>query len=364
MRVEELDTPAVTVDLDVMEQNIHRLQNYCREHGLALRPHTKTHKIPEIAKKQVEAGSRGITVAKVGEAEVMAEAGLDNILIAYPVLGTSKLERLTKLAQMRRVNVALDSEEAMEGISTAANDAGCHVEILIEYDMGLNRCGVQSVAEFVMLAQAVEKSPGVGFSGMMFYPGHIWDLPPDQGPALRGLGEKIQEIQEALKKAGLASKIISGGSTPTAFNSHLVQGLTEMRPGTYVFNDMNEVRVGACQLPQCALKVEVTVVSNAVKGKAMIDGGSKTFSSDRLISGDRAGFGYITEYPEIKFESMSEEHGHLDLSRSSYRPQVGEKLTIVPNHVCACVNMHDQIYYHRQGVVEGAWKIEGRGKVR
>jgi D-serine deaminase-like pyridoxal phosphate-dependent protein len=364
MRIEELDTPAVIVDLDILQSNVRSLADYCRTHALGLRPHTKTHKIPAVAKMQIEAGSLGITVAKVGEAEVMAAAGLDNILIAYPVLGESKLERLTRLALERKITVALDSMEALEGISAAAKKANCQIDILIEFDMGMQRCGLQSVEDLVKMALTVEKFPGVRFAGIMFYPGHIWDLPPDQSPALRQLSDKILGIREELGKTGLACEIVSGGSTPTAYNSHWVQGLTEIRPGTYVFNDMNEVGVHACQLSQCALKIMVTVVSNAVDGRAMFDGGSKTFSGDRLISGDKTGFGYVTERPDIKFYSMSEEHGHLDLTHSSYKPKVGEKFTIIPNHVCACVNMHDQLYFHRKGIVEGSWTVAGRGKIR
>jgi D-serine deaminase-like pyridoxal phosphate-dependent protein len=364
MQVEELDTPAVIVDLEILENNILSLSSYCRQQGLGLRPHTKTHKIPAIAKMQMESGCSGITVAKVGEAEVMANAGLDNILIAYPVLGPSKLERLAKLAQTRKITVSLDSVEAVNGIAAAAKKAGCEVNILIEFDMGMHRCGLQSVEELVRMARTVDELPGARFSGILFYPGHIWDLPAAQGAALQQLSLKIQEIREGLKKRGLGCETVSGGSTPTAYNSHLVQGLTEIRSGTYVFNDMNEVGIRVCQLSQCALKVLVTVVSNAVAGSAMIDGGSKTFSGDRLLSGDKTGFGHVVEHPQIKFVSMSEEHGHLDLTRSSYKPTVGEKFSIIPNHVCTCVNMHDQIYYHRKGIVEGSWIVEGRGKIR
>src|SRR5438093_10424584 len=184
MRIEELDTPAVAVDWDIMQDNIRSLADYCRRHGIGLRPHTKTHKIPAIAKMQVQSGSQGITVAKVGEAEVMAAAGLDDIFVAYPVLGASKLDRLAKLARNRKITAGVDSMEAVEGLSAAANRSGCHISILIEFDMGMHRCGLQSPEAFVNMAGKVEKLPGIRFAGMMFYPGHIWDLPPDQSPAL------------------------------------------------------------------------------------------------------------------------------------------------------------------------------------
>ena len=174
----------------------------------------------------------------------------------------------------------------------------------------------------------------------------------------------MDAITAALRDAGLECPLVSGGSTPTARNSHLVRGLTEIRAGTYVFNDLNEAGVGACKLADCAVKVLVTVVSTAVSGRVVIDGGSKTFSSDLLLSGDRQHFGYVTEQPDLKFVSMSEEHGHLDIAPGQRKPAVGEKLTIIPNHVCACVNLHDQIFYHRGEVVDGCWRVAGRGRIQ
>jgi D-serine deaminase-like pyridoxal phosphate-dependent protein len=293
----------------------------------------------------------------------MAAAGLEDILIAYPVLGQSKCERLAKLAQHKKISVSLDSVEVAQGISEAATRAGATVSILVEFDVGMRRCGVQSSDAWLRVAQTVDKLPGVRFSGLMFYPGHIWAALPEQGPALENLSRVIEEIQLKCKQSGLNCGIVSGGSTPTAYNSHLVRGLTETRPGTYVFNDMNETKAGYSQLSDCALRVQATVVSNAVQGRAMIDGGSKTFSGDRLISGDKQGFGFVTEHPDTRFTSMSEEHGHLDLGPTD-QVHVGEKLSIIPNHVCACVNMHNQIYYHRKGIVEGSWTVEGRGKIQ
>jgi len=363
MRIEELDTPALTIDLDIMERNLCSLSDYSRKHGLKLRPHTKTHKIPAIAKMQIASGCSGITVAKVGEAEVMASAGLEDILIAYPVVGQSKCERLARLAQQRKISVSLDSIDVARGISEAATRAGSKVNILVEFDMGMRRCGVQTVEAWLSVAQAVDKLSGVQLSGLMFYPGHIWEALQEQGPALDKISRVIEEIQATAKQNGLNCEVVSGGSTPTAYNSHLVRGLTEMRPGTYVFYDMNETKAGYSQLSDCALRVQVTVVSKAVQGRAMVDGGSKTFSGDRLISGDKQGFGFVVEHPDTQFTSMSEEHGHLDLGPSD-RVTVGERLSIVPNHVCACVNMHNQIYYHRKGIVEGSWTVEGRGKIQ
>ncbi len=362
MTVDELETPAIIADLNIVEANVARMANYARQQNLALRPHTKTHKIPALAKLQVVSGCHGITVAKTGEAEVMANAGLDNILVAYPVFGEAKLERLAALALAARITVAVDSEVTIDAIAAAARRAHSSIDILVEVDVGMRRCGVNGSADALRLAQYVDGTRGVRFAGIMIYPGHIWVRPEEQAGPLRLVGEKLSEILALLDHSGLSCDVVSGGSTPTAMQSHLIPGLTEIRPGTYIFNDRNSLGVGACTLTDCALRVVSTVVSTAVQDRAIIDAGTKTLSSDRWLSGG-SGCGLVVEHPEINFESMSEEHGHLNLSGSEYRPRIGDRVSIVPNHVCACVNLHNRIWYHRGGVVEGFWPVEGRGCV-
>ena len=361
--IDQLETPAVVVDLDVLEANIARLAGYSQRHRLRLRPHTKTHKIPTIAQMQVAAGSHGITVAKAGEADVMANAGLDNILLAYPVFGQKKLARLATLALQKKITIAVDSAVTAEAISRAAQSAGSTFDLLVELDVGMRRCGVASADQAERLAKIIDTLPGVRFAGLNLYPGHIWVPPAEQAKPLQEVSAKVGEVLDRLSRSGLNCEVVSGGSTPTALQSHLVEGLTEIRPGTYIFNDRNTLGIGACSLADCALRVIVTVVSTAVPGRAIIDGGSKTFSSDRLLSGIREGFGHIHEYPDILFEGMSEEHGHLNLEASVHSLRIGDRLSIIPNHVCACVNMHDRIFYQRKGVVEGVWPIAGRGRV-
>ena len=353
----------MVVDLDVLEQNLERLAAYASKHNLKVRPHTKTHKIPAIARMQMQAGSHGITVAKSCEAVVMAAGGLDNILVAYPVFGEAKVNRLAELARDRQITVAVDSLTTAQGISYAAVKTGTLVRLLIELDVGMRRCGVSSPEEATALAAAIGKLPNVRFAGITCYPGHIWNRPEEQSAALAVVSDKIDAALSHLSAAGFECEIVSAGSTPTAFKSHMVRSLTEIRPGTYVFNDRNTMGVGACERSQCALRVITTVVSTAVPGRAVIDGGTKTFSSDRLLSGTQAGFGEVVEDPTIVFESMSEEHGQLDVSASDTKLRVGDKLSLIPNHVCACVNMHDRIWYHRNGVVQGSWQVAGRGKV-
>lgn len=363
VHITELETPAVIVDLDALEGNLRRLAEYGQQHGLMVRPHTKTHKIPAIARMQIDSGCHGITVAKTGEAVVMAAGGLDDILVAYPVLGSEKLDRLAALARDRNIIVAMDSAVTAQALSAAAHKAGSTIRLRIEIDVGMRRCGVSSPEDALALASEIKKLPNVTFAGINFYPGHVWQQPGDQSAGLQAVSDRIDSVLKRLSSAGFSCEVISGGSTPTAYNSHLIPHINEIRPGTYVFNDRNTLGIGACTLDECALRVMLTVVSTAVPGRAIIDGGSKTFSSDRLISGDGKGFGYIVEDPSTNFESMSEEHGHLDITSSGTSFRVGDKLTIIPNHVCATVNMHDRIWYHRNGVVEGSWQVEARGKV-
>lgn len=312
---------------------------------------------------QIDSGCAGITVAKSGEAAVMAAGGLDDILVAYPVFGTAKLDRLATLARDVKLTMAVDSAITARAVSEAAKRIGSAIRLLVEIDVGMRRCGVSTKEEAAALAAEIDRLPNVSFAGITFYPGHVWQLPENQSAALEALGERIGSVLESLSAQGLTCETISGGSTPTAYNSHLISHINEIRPGTYVFNDRNTLGVGACRLEDCALRVVVTVVSTAVPGRAIIDGGSKTFTSDRLISGDTKGFGYIVEDPSTCFETMSEEHGHLDITNSGRSFTIGDKLSIIPNHVCACVNMHDRIWFHRNGVVEGSWNVEARGKV-
>lgn len=364
MHVSELDTPALVVDLDILERNIREMASYCGDHGLALRPHIKTHKVPAVAKMQIAAGARGITVAKLGEAELMAGNGVEDILVAYPIVGAPKLRRLVALSRHAALTVATDSLEVAQGISQAAAEAGAKIRVLAEMDAGLRRCGVQSTAELVELAHGINRLPGVEFEGFMFFPGHVRAVPEQQPALLREIDERLAEAQGSLFRSGVQVKTVSGGSTPTAFRSHLMKTLTEIRPGTYVYNDMNTVTVGAADLAQCAVTVHTTVVSNAVRGRVVVDGGSKTFSSDPFRGGDGRGFGYAVEYPDVTLESMSEEHGHVDVSRTQRAFRIGERVRFIPNHVCTTVNLHSDIWGVRGDTVVEQWKVEGRGLLR
>ena len=364
MHISELETPAVVVDLDVMDQNLSRMADYCRTHQLLLRPHTKTHKIPELAKRQLASGATGITVAKIGEAEVMLDAGITDILIAYPIVGAEKAKRLATIAERARITVSLDSEEAASAISEGASRKGTRVGILIELNVGFDRCGLGDEVEVLRLAKKVTSLPGLEFKGLMFFPGHFGVLPEQRSVLRAQVNEFLDRVIEACAREKLPLSIVSGGSTPAAYESDFFHGVNEVRPGTYIFNDRNTVGVSAASLDDCALSVLVTVVSTGVPGRAVIDGGSKTFSSDRYQAEDGNGFGLVKEDHAALIERLSEEHGHVNIARSDRRYKVGDRLSVIPNHVCTTVNMHDEIYGVRGEQVEVVWRVEGRGKVR
>jgi D-serine deaminase-like pyridoxal phosphate-dependent protein len=364
MHFRELSTPALTIDLSIVERNLDRMATLCREQGVGLRPHTKTHKTPQVAQLQMDRGAVGLTVAKVGEAEVMANAGLDEILIAYPVFGREKLDRLAKVARERKILVSLDDEHTAQELSRAASAQGAKVGVLVEFDAGFHRCGLQPGPGCVELVRKIEKMPGLEYRGLMTYFGNVWGPEDERKKEMKGVAEQVAKALDAFEKAKIPVRILSGGSTPSAPFAGQIPGLTEIRPGTYVYNDLNTMYQGACRLEDCATRVVVTVVSTAVPGRAIIDAGSKTLSSDALGSGPKTGYGCVAEAPDAPLIKLNEEHGHIDITNSSHRFQVGDVLTVVPNHVCTCVNMHDEAYLLRDEQVVDCWRIAARGKIR
>jgi D-serine deaminase-like pyridoxal phosphate-dependent protein len=358
--IDDLDTPVPLVDVDRMHANLRRAAGYCRTHGLAWRPHTKTHKSPALAALQVRAGAVGVTVATVREAEVMAGT-VDDLLLAYPPFGRAKLERLMALPEHVRLTVGLDSAEAMRGLAEAARAAGRRVGVLVEVDAGMGRVGVQSAADAVALARASADEEGIDYRGVMFYPGHVRDNVDRQDAALRTLSERVDGVLEALGRAGVPARVVSGGSTPTFWRSHEVQGLTEVRPGTNIFNDRTTAEIGACAWDEVAYSVLATVVSTSVPGQAVVDAGSKALAKEE-IRADTAGYGALLDRRDVMVKSVSEEHGLLDLSRTDWRPKVGERVRIVPNHVCVSVNLHERLYGVRGGQVAEVWDVAARGR--
>jgi D-serine deaminase-like pyridoxal phosphate-dependent protein len=358
--LEELLTPAAVVDLDRMEANLDRMAGYAREHGLRLRPHTKTHKSPELAAEQVRRGAAGLTVAQLHEAQVMAAVSRD-VLLAHPPVGAPKIRRMFELPEGFDLTVGLDSVESLEMVAEAARRTGREVGILVELDLGMHRVGIGDVADAVRLCRRCVELDGVRWRGIMFYPGHIREHVSEQEPAIDRLGTDLDRALRALRDAGLEPEIVSAGSTPAAWSSHRLPGLTEIRPGTYIFNDRTTALIGACAWEDCAYSVLATVVSTAVAGQAVVDAGSKALFREDLRGVADTGFGAVLDRPDVVVKSMSEEHGLLDLSATDWRPRVGDLVRIVPNHVCVSVNLHDAVWGVRGQAVERRWPVAARG---
>ena len=338
-----IETPVGYVDLQRARTNARRTAEYAQAHDMAWRPHIKTHKSLEIAGLQLEAGARGLTVATLREAEVMS--GLtDDILLAYPPVGKAKLSRLMRLPDSLDLKVGLDSQEVLRALAGAAAEARRTVGVLVELDAGLGRVGVQTPAELVTLADLANDLDGVSFRGLMFYPGHIRIAEEDQTEHIAEANTKLAAALDALATAGLEAEIVSGGSTPTLRRSHEFQGLTEIRSGSCIFHDREGLSVGVASVDDLAYTVLATVVSTAVPGHAVVDAGSKALAKEGR--GEGAGFGVLLDRPEVVVSSLSEEHGVLDISSSAWRPVIGERVRIVPNHVCVSVNLQDHLLVH------------------
>ena len=347
MHIYDLDTPALVVDLDVLERNIRNMAEHCANLGIALRVHTKTHKVPEIAKMQLAAGSQGITCQKLGEADVMARAGIDDILIPYNLVGKPKVRRLTALAQMVDIMVAVDSLDTAKGISEQAAEDGCTIRILIELDAGGKRCGVQSPEAAPELAKQVMALPGLSLQGVMTYPSALRVKP------------FLRETVSLFHGGDLPCPVISGGGTGSEAASKEI-GCTEHRSGSYAYEGLTRVnRKTGLDPERCALRMITTVVSVPTRDRIIIDGGQKTFESYPPTP-----YGLIIEQPDAKIYGMSVEHGHVDVSQCDHHFHVGEKLSVIPLHQGKVANMHDELVGARNGQVEVIWRIEGRGKVR
>ena len=359
--IAQLDTPALLVDIDIMERNLARAATYASAHGLALRPHVKTHKSPHVAARQVALGAAGVTCATPFEALVMSEVTND-ILVAFPPVGAQRAARLAALPSAVRLTVALDSPEAVADLAEAASAARRRASVYVELDVGMHRVGMPNVDEAIALAKRVVAEPALDFAGIAFYPGHVREPVDGQDAKLRGLSDALAGALQRFTAAGVMPRVVSGGSTPTLWRTHEIEGVTEFRPGTYVFNDRTTAVIGACGWDDCALTVLATVVSTAVPGQAVIDAGTKALGREPVRGADGEGFGQLLEHPEVVVDRMSEEHGVLDVSRSDWRPQVGERVRVIPNHVCIVVHLNDLVYGVRNGKLETSWPVAARGR--
>jgi D-serine deaminase-like pyridoxal phosphate-dependent protein len=360
---ESIPTPSILIDAAVVRRNINRMADYARSQQLGLRPHTKTHKSKMLGRMQLDAGAVGLTVAKAGEAAVMADV-CDDILMAYPAVDPQKCRDLAELARTKTVRVGVDSMVAVEGLAVAARSANTTIGILVDLDVGNHRTGVQYGKEALALAQQVASQRGVRLDGLMFFPGHLSTTSPAKQKAeLLRIDEMLQGVIELWRRHGLEAKIVSGGSTPSAMQSHLITRMTEIRPGTYVYNDMNCVHGRCATLDDCAARIISTVVSTAVPGQVVLDAGSKTLTSDRCGPAPESGHGFIMEYPQAKITKLSEEHGQVDVAACDRAPKVGDRVTVVPNHICPCVNLQDRVWCQEPGESPRPIPVDARGRV-
>lgn len=357
-----LQTPVLVIEETVVGSNLAKLAAYAKRSSFGIRPHTKTHKSIEMAQRQMAAGAVGLTAAKVGEAELMVSASAD-IFLAYPAVDPARCGRLALLARVNTVRVAVDSKVALNVLSAAAQQAGSVIGILVDLDVGLHRTGVQSPQDALEMAQTVARTPSLRLDGLFFYPGQVWAPAAEQRDPLEKVAETLQQTLDLWSRCGLAAPIVSGGSTPTAYQSHLIPQITEIRPGTYIYNDMNTVAGGFCTIKDCAARIVCTVVSDAVPGKVVIDAGSKTLSSDRNITKPESGYGRVVEYPAAKITRLSEEHGEVDVSACDRTPSIGERLQIIPNHICPCVNLQDSACLRTAEGELRSIRIDARGKL-
>lgn len=348
--LDDIETPAVAVDLDRVEHNIAKLQAYCDAHGMANRPHIKTHKLPLLAHKQVNAGAAGITVQTLGEAEVMAASGIDDILVTYNLIGEAKARRLARLARFVRVRVAVDNRVALATVGRAALLAEREIGVLVEFESGKERQGVQTPEEALALAIAVVETPHLAFLGLMTYP-HSREMP-----------RWLAEAHDIFDGAGIAIPVVSAGGTPGMWRAHEIEGITEYRAGTSVYHDRKTVWQGSGTLDECALHVHATVVSMPTRDRGVLDTGSKSLTSDLVPPEAGEGYGSILEHPQAVIRELSEEHGVVDWSACPSRPAVGDRVRILPNHVCPVSNLVDEVVLHRRGALEGIVAVAARGK--
>jgi D-serine deaminase-like pyridoxal phosphate-dependent protein len=358
-------TPYLLIDGPTMERNIRKMADVARENGVALRPHVKTHKIPGIAREQLKAGAAGITVAKISEAEVMAESGIEDIFIAYPLVTEEKIRQAVQLSERVKLVVGVDSLEGTKRLSAMVGDRT--LDVRLEVDTGLRRTGVP-IHRAVGLAGEIQAMGNLDLTGIYTYRGAVLGGSKTLELEKAGLeeGRLMVSLAEQMRERGIAVEDVSVGSTPTAEHVAKVEGVTEIRPGTYVFYDRMQARLGACSLEECAAVVVCTVVSRPTRDLAVIDGGSKTFATDVAPGAEPLnleGFGHVVGYPGAVLERLTEEHGMLSVDEECDL-EVGDTLQVIPNHICSTVNLHDEVYLVGEGGIVEEMRVAARGKVR
>ncbi|MBT8162400.1 MULTISPECIES: D-TA family PLP-dependent enzyme [Arthrobacter] len=359
---EKVDTPEILIDRDVLQQNINRMAAAVHAKGLKLRPHVKTHKIPEIAQLQLAAGAVGITVATLGEAEVFADQGVTDIFIAYPLwVGPRQAERLRRLAATTKIAVGLDSPEAAEAMAASLGESAGDFDVLLEIDSGHHRSGIAPAA-VVGVAQAAERA-GLRVRGVFTFPGHSYA----PGMPLKAAQEEqlaLGQASDLLAQAGFEIIQRSGGSTPTAtLTGDSVA--TEVRPGVYVFGDAQQLELERCAAEDIALTVAATVVSrhegdDVIPRRVILDSGSKILGGDRPAW--TTGFGRLLDYPDARITALSEHHATVVWPEEAGLPALGDRLRVIPNHVCVAVNLVDDVTVISGGQIVDRWRVAARGK--
>ena len=347
-----IETPALVIREEVALRNIERFQWHCDDNGLKLRPHVKTHKCVHFARAQVAAGATGITCQKIGEAEVMADGGIDDILIAYNILGNRKLGRLRSLAERTKaLSVVADNDVVVDGLSKEFETASRPLTVLVECDTGGRRCGAQTPERAITLARRIATLPGIRFGGLMTY------------PAVGGQRDMLGFMTLAkagIEACGLACSAVSSGGSPDMWHARSHDGtITEYRAGTYVFNDRSLVERATCAWEDCAGRIVATVVSVPSEGRAIIDAGSKILTTDLL---GLEGFGHLVGHPQARITGLSEEHGIVRCGPGD-RLEVGDQVNIVPNHICVVTNMVDNAWLERKAGGMSVLTIDARGKL-
>lgn len=354
--VDRVDTPAPIVLVDVMQRNIDRMQGFAVEHDLVLRPHVKTHKCVEVGRRQVEAGAVGITAGNLGEAEVFARAGFEDIFLAYPLWASgAKGDRIRRLAQTTRMRVGVDNLAAIEALAEAMGDDPDRIQVVVEIDCGARRSGAPPEAAGDLAR--VARNRGLVPVGVYTYPGHGSSGPGSREPAAHDQHAALTAAVRSFGEVGITAEVVSAGSTPTvAFSTSNV--ITEIRPGEYVFGDLNNTRLGACEEGQIALFVAATVVSDWVPDQVILDVGTKALGRE----GDaERGYGGIAG-KRSTLAKLNEYHGFAAIPSDEARPRVGTVIPVVPNHVCPVVNNFEELVVtDTEGTMLQRWPVTARG---
>jgi D-serine deaminase-like pyridoxal phosphate-dependent protein len=360
---QELDTPAMVIDEAILHQNISEMQALANSNGVNLRPHIKTHKMPEIARQQIASGAVGITCAKLGEAEVMVDGGVTDVLIAYPIVGAIKIKRLLALMERAHMVTAFDSREAAQAMSDAMVAAGRRLDVYTEVNTGQNHAGVWYGDEAVALALDMAKMPGLHLIGVMNHEGQANSAPPETIKEVAiAAGKNLVATADAIRSHGIELPVVSTGSTPAAAYTPTVPGVTEMRPGTYVFRDASGFRYGVYGVDRCAARILATVVSHPTKDRCIVDAGSKTLALDK--NPGHPGHGYIVGHPDSIIGALREEHGIVTIAENDPGFAIGDRFEIIPNHICPSINLMNEVFVVRDGHLVATWTVAARGKIR